>query len=351
MSWLVSAIGIVPLVLMSAATASAACPSNSEPYAETTQGHVRTIHCRCKTGYQQQGEMCVPADVTDRTRALPSTPPSPPSDEVNVPLLSKDPVAARLSEAQLKLVDARIVNLQKAIQLLSASNPEWEKSREALLEHWHEDLRHVGWEATNLVTLGLTEWLKAFTVTQLADMKSDALARLFKEPLAHLPAEEARLKRVLASSADPALTSAIVRYLAALHRVEAAREQNNAAEMIARARDAGEALRDEFEVVNNVRPKGRDIYEALYASSAVIGRFAMVFAKGAAAEAVAIGSAASSVVVGGRALTNVWEDHKILTALDQDTSRRIEKRHELMARLSDAKEERERLVWATERAR
>src|SRR5436309_3077768 len=40
--------------------AFAACPPNSEPYAETTQGNVRTVKCRCITGFVRRGDQCMP---------------------------------------------------------------------------------------------------------------------------------------------------------------------------------------------------------------------------------------------------------------------------------------------------
>ena len=48
------------LFLLDPGRALAACPSNSEPFAETTQENVRTVKCRCVAGFVRRGGQCVP---------------------------------------------------------------------------------------------------------------------------------------------------------------------------------------------------------------------------------------------------------------------------------------------------
>ena len=56
-----------------------------------------------------------------------------------VPNLANDPNAARLSAAQLRLVDGRITILKKSIALLNDSNPEWVREPNRVLDDMHED--------------------------------------------------------------------------------------------------------------------------------------------------------------------------------------------------------------------
>jgi hypothetical protein len=49
------------LLLGGMAPGFAACPPNSEPYAETGQGNTTTVHCRCSPGFVRRGDACLSA--------------------------------------------------------------------------------------------------------------------------------------------------------------------------------------------------------------------------------------------------------------------------------------------------
>jgi len=266
-----------------------------------------------------------------------------------VPNLADDPNAARLSAAQLRLVDGRITLLQKEIALLSESNPEWAIERERLLDDRHEDFKDLSWEGVNLLSLGFARWLDLTTASSMDAARVDALSQAFKEPMASLPAEEARVSRIMTASQDPKLKGAIQDYLNAIYRYREARDTRDVAAMFARAQDSIETLQAEYEVLKS-KPLRSAVANDLYASSAMVGRIAMIFTEEETAAVVAAGSAGASVLVGGRELVNLWAERSQLMALDQSASDRNRMKVELNGRLDNLQQQHDRLVWAVQHA-
>jgi hypothetical protein len=313
-----------------AAADDTSCPGNSHPIYEAAG----VLHCRCDDGYKKVGGACQPA-------------------QSDAPRIDADPNAGRLSRAQLQIVDGRIAALQKAVALLGEDNPEWGRERDRVLEDMHENVIGLSVEGVNLMSLGLTELAKAATQSQLAGAKADVMMKAFEGPMANLPAEEARLDRIMAATDDPALVNAIQDYTAALRRLREARYSADVAGMVARARDAAEALHSELEMVRRNPPPSGAAADGLYVSSAFLGRLGIVFlaaGEGPEAAAAGVGSAASSVLVGGRELVNLWEERGRLAALDENASARNRMRIELNERLADLQQQHDRLVWAAEHA-
>jgi ubiquinone biosynthesis protein UbiJ len=267
-----------------------------------------------------------------------------------VPDLANDPNAARLSATQLRLVDGRIANLQKAIALLGDSNPEWARERKRVLEAMHEDAVGITWEGVNILTIGLTQLGERIALSHLSDMHINALVKAFKEQLTNLPSEEGRLNRIMATTQDPSLTKAILEYTSTLHRLRDAQYSNDVAIMVRCTRDAAETLKSEFEVLK-LKPQPADINDGLYVSSAFVGAAAIIFvSEGPEAVAASVGSAMSSIAVGGRELVNLWQEWGRMAALGQNTSDRNRVRVQLIGRLNELQEQHDRLVWAVQRA-
>ena len=269
-----------------------------------------------------------------------------------VPDFSQDPNAARLSAAQLRVVNGRIAGLQEAITLLDNTNPEWARERDHMIESRREDWNGLSVELVNIVSLGLTEYWKRLAQSNVLSAHINALVKAFKKPLAQLPAEEARLNRILAETKDPTLASAILEYTSALHRLRDAKATKDLATMIARTRDAAEALHSEFEVMKlHPPPKSQDMADSLYMSSTTVGQLALVFvAEGSAGVAAAAGSVASSLAVGGREVVNLWQERSQLATLADNAAKRQNMKAELVGRLGDLQEQQERLVWAVQHA-
>lgn len=265
-----------------------------------------------------------------------------------VPNLAEDPNAARLSAAQLKTVDARIAFLRKEIELLGEANPEWAREREWVSDDMHEAAAGAAWEGVNLLSLGLAELTKILSKARFSALQTKALRESLQKPLRYLPEEEARLKGILETTKDPEVAKAISHYLDTLHRLGDAQRSKGAADMIARARDAADALSSHFELMKGKSPGAAD---ELYMSSAFMGSVAIVFiAEGPEAIAASAGSAGSSVLVGGRALMNYWEERRQMQRLDQNASDRNSLRMELMGRLNELQDRRDSLALAVQRA-
>ncbi len=265
--------------------------------------------------------------------------------------LARDPFAARLNATALKLVDARIANLEKGIRLLGSSNPEWNTEQRRVDDDIHERWIDLSKEGLNLVSLGLAKWAELATAKHLQNVKVDVLLRSLRDPLASLPADEAGLQRVLRSSIDPEMKSAILTHIAALHRLEQAQQNKDIALVVRRVRDMGDALAKEFDMMKGYPPGDSRVADALYSSSALIGNLALVFYEGSLAPVALVGSISSSVVVSGRILVSIREDYRRSAALAKDASLRESERHALLAKLDDLKQEQTRLAWATERSR
>src|SRR6266705_1500606 len=124
---------VFKLLTVSASGQTTGCPAHSHPKSENET----TVFCVCDEGYVKSSGACQPL-----------------IQNPVVPNLATDPNAALLSAAQLRLVDGRIANLQKAIALLGDSNPEWAHERNRVLEDMHEDVVELSWEGVNLVTIG-----------------------------------------------------------------------------------------------------------------------------------------------------------------------------------------------------
>lgn len=268
-----------------------------------------------------------------------------------VPNLAIDPNAARLDAAQLHLVDQRIANLKKAIALLGDSNPEWARERDHVLDDMHDTRLEISWETVNLMSLGFAEWAKRMAKTNVADAAKNVLLKSLKESLADLPSEEARLDQIMATTKDIRLTKAILEYKGALQRLRDAQHARHVVEIVARARDAADMLKSEFDLMKTGLNLGNKVADELYMSSAFVGGVAVLFvASPIEAAAATTGSVLSSVAVGGRAAVNLWKERAELAALNQDASRRNRLRVELTSRLQSLEQEHDRLVASIQRA-
>jgi hypothetical protein len=324
---------VLALPLPPRVAAAQQCPPLTHLDRVEQHGNVRTVHCKCNVGYQARNGRCEAV--------------APPQA---VPNLTRDPDAARLAVAQLDVVDRRIAGLQRAIMLLSDSNPEWGRERDRLLADTHEDTVGLYFETFNLVTIGIAKWTQIAAKMHVDEARMHALVAALEGPLARLPVEEERLKRVMATTNDPAVIKAILEYTAALHRLHGAETSKDVVEMAKRAYEACELLRSEMELMQ-MKLTADKAANALYVSSAMLGGMAVIFvADGPPALAALAGSAGSSLVLGGTEAWRLRQERRDLRALDRSASAREALRHELMQRVGALQEQRERL-WAEQRAR
>jgi hypothetical protein len=153
----------------------------------------------------------------------------------------------------------------------------------------------------------------------------------------------------MATTKDAEVTKAILNYTSALHRLRDAEYTRDVAEMVARTRDATEILAAQYEVMNK-KPPPRDAANDLYASSALLGQFAIIFVSGPVAPWAVGAGAGASILVGAGELVNLWKEHEELKALDQNASDRNRMRVELTGRLTNLQQQHEELIWAVQHA-
>lgn len=307
--------------------ANAQCPPNAHPDGEDAKHR----YCKCNAGFAAKDGVCVAV-----------------APKVTAPDLTKDPYAACLGAAQLRVVDGRIAGLTKSIALLSDSNPEWNRQRDRLLEDMHESRRGLSMEATNFVTLGMAEWAKHAARVRVSDLEK--VANALREPLAKLPAEADRVNSIMTTTMDGKLKNAMRNYASSAQRLAEARYGTKIVDASARTRDMADAMRTEFELIKE-HPQPQKIADRLYWSSAILGTIAIVFvAEGPAALAAAVGSAGASVLVGGREAVNLWKEYDELAALDQNASERNRMKMELQRRLADLQDQRGRILGVIQRS-
>ena len=115
----------------------------------------------CPDGYVQVGETAGGDGGCDIIihpvcQAVAAPKPAPkPAPAHPVPDLAKDPDAARMGAAQLKIDNDRITMLKKEIALLSDDNPEWAKERDIAMDDLRDDGIGITEEGFNLMVLGL----------------------------------------------------------------------------------------------------------------------------------------------------------------------------------------------------
>lgn len=289
------------------------------------QGNVIIIHPLC----QQISTLTQPAD----------TPAS----------LANDPEIAGMNQAQLELIDRRIAGIQRALPLLSGSNPEWGRERTRLQEAMREEKKGIAIESINVISLGLASWLKFAAEANVSAAETEAVSKALQEPMASLPMEQEQLQKILSTTSDPKLTQAILQYQDALQHLHQAEDAKQVVDAAARTRDAAEILHNTYELIEE-KPPAASTANVIYGASAFIGGVAIVFATAGAEAAATAASATASLAVGGREALNYWQELQQAQALNQQASSRNRMRTELNQRLADLEQERTRVTWALQHA-
>ena len=264
----------------------------------------------------------------------------------NVPRdLSHDPVAARLSKTQLDQVEARIGRLQNAIDFLSYNaNPEWEREWKNLADDVQKNARAQFQLGCDGLSAGLARTLEVSTVRNAKLAKKAVDLPIWDD----LRGEERELERLASSSAmlkGPA-GDGLRKTIAAMKRLEAARNAENTAEALSKVRDV---LSSGDEAATSIA-KDPTIANALYQGSAMIGVTASLFTSAAIKEATAPFDLTLKVGEAALLLKEAHEEDQQYASLSQHSYDRRQTQMELEKRMGELQEERTRLKWAVEKA-
>ena len=296
------------------------------------------------------------ADVkaANRIAAFPTSTPSPlplhPRKGEMIPRdLAHDPVAARLSQAQLDQVQARMARLQKAIDLLSyTANPKWEEAWNQLVD----DMRENAHEQTRVGLDGLTAGIaEAANLSSARDVKL-ATQAVDLPVWRNLAAEREQLEHLASSSVltQGSAGDGLRRTIAAMKRLESARNAQNTAEALSTARDAVFNTKEGYDQVKSIA-KDPTIANALYRGSAAVGITASAFASAAVKEVTAPIELTVKVGEAGLLLKQAHEEDEQFKTLSQGSYNRHQKQLELEKTMGELQEERSRLQWAVNKAR
>lgn len=247
---------------------------------------------------------------------------------------------------QLKAVDRRAANLEKAIEVLG--DPElFKKDREHIVEDLKDSAEGLTVELVNLASLGLARGAKEFTRLNVLAQKANA--GKFASQIGQIANEEARLEKVVTELKDVELVQRVLQYKGALNRVRIAEEGVKTAETIHHLHGAAEALLNNYEHMKE-HPPTRSTRDLLYGSSVVVGSVALIFVEGPAGAAAMAGSAAASVAIGGREAVNLWQEMGRLATVYQDAAAREQMKQELIARLGAVRQRQAELAVTIKRA-
>lgn len=330
---------LLSLLVSGAGGVSAAdfeCPAHAHGYTHQ-EGSNTVLECNCDAGYEPIGDNCVAVKQDDATRQ-------------SLPNLATDPDAARVNAARLSAVEARIANLKKGIALLAESNLEWQKERAHLVEDMDESYWIAIGEGARLASLGVAAAYGNITARNLSVEQAKTLRQMMEEPWARLPAERARLQGLL-RYADPDLAAKILTYIGALDRLDKLRGYEELSEPLHQLQHSYEVLADLMEYTKEHPPRNMNLSEGLFAASVFTFKFAGVLVTGPAAVGYAAGNALVSTTTLVLDANKYIEERQRFKKLAHEGSDRQRMRRDLMRRLTDAEQERDRLKWAVERAR
>jgi len=323
------------------------CPPNSSPVSEDDN----VVHCECNPGFENQDGVCVP--VKEPVKAEPYSPnviPMPkneigPTKWSNEPLenLAQDPTAAKLSELQLEAVEARIARLRKCIELLDyKSNPEWAREMAMLHDEMVKTNSEFLWTGLDLFSLGCVESAKLSEVQLSESIYQDSI---WKE----LQMQEQNLI-TQAKTASPAEAEALNRTVEAMKRLEDAREARNAPGMAAIIRESISQGKETYERSARVIKDPR-VADALYDASAVIGRTSIIFVKGVGGKVAPPAEMAESATHIGLLINQMHEEDQQFKEMSDRSYQRQQKKVELIQKVGELVEERERLKYAVQRSK
>lgn len=245
-------------------------------------------------------------------------------DATRVPDLAKDPALVEISRLRLEQIKGRLIRLQKAIDLLSGSNPSWAKQREILYREQIEATDELLWNGLDLMSAGMADLAKSASEAEF----KVASAVLQGQDFSLLRQQKEGLMRLQKSFPN---NKALGQWIDQLQRLQIAVWKKEDREVIAAFRDAFFYGREAYsEIKKDVRTKDEAL-KSLYKMTIDTAEFGMGFVEGVGAKAALPASAIFNLVEAGLRVKLVYEEEKQLSALTSQSADRNQKKRELMA--------------------
>jgi len=249
--------------------------------------------------------------------------------------ISKDPALAASSRQLLAQINDRLNRLQKAIDILGNSNPEWTKEWETLHQEQIKATDQLMENGLELLTLGLAEGAKGVTEAQLEKAREAFQGQDFSE----LMRQRDSLLKIRKTVGDlPALD----KWINELNRVEAAAGRRDTAEAIADMRELVIARKEAHEEMKKAGDSNDDM-EKLYHNSAALGGVAVALVGGVGAKVAMPVAAAFKLTEAGLSVKLICEENRQFDQLAAQSVDRSKKKLELMKTRDDLKDQAQRL--------
>jgi hypothetical protein len=241
--------------------------------------------------------------------------------------LAKDPELARITRVRLDQINSRIERLQKAIDILGDSNPEWAKEWQNLHKDQIESTHQLMWNSLDLLTIGLAEGYKYATEAQLNKAREVFQGQDFSE-LMHQKESLLRMRKMFVD------TPAFDNWINDLNGVEEAAGRNETANAIAKVRDS---ISTGVEVYHEAKTAAAsdDAMEQLYHGSTALGGVAVALVGGVGAKVALPAAAGFKLVEAGLTIKLIREEDQQFTALSTQAYERNQKKLELMKKKDD----------------
>jgi len=302
------------------------CGANATEIRRTENSARSEIECQCNQGFEAIGEKCVPIPKVEQHAV------------VN---LASNPRLAEIDLIELRLVEARMARLHKALDILQGrdqdASKEWKELHAEMVQQSHE----IDWQAFLFATAGLGEVLKLASVIHLQEAEAVQNETVWAE----LGVEKANLQKMLSSSHGHD-AEVLKEAIEACDQVERVHQTKDSVE---RGKQLWEVMVIEKETRQPTSPDRRTT-DALYSFSAFMGRTAMVFGKGIVEKSNTLASFSEPFAEANGVFLMMLQEERQMDELSNHTGDRQTKRRQIHEQLGTLEQRQQTLRWAIQRA-
>jgi hypothetical protein len=257
--------------------------------------------------------------------------------------LAKDPELVKESQLRLDQINARLRRIQKAIDILGDSNPEWAKEWNNLHKEQIEVTHGLMWNSLDLLTLGLAEGYKYASEGNLKKARE-----VFQgQELSELMRQKASLEEMRTALGN---TEAFDKWISDLNKVGEAANRADTAEAFARFRDL---IVDGAEVYRDGKKAGinSDAMDKLYHTSTIIGEMAVLLVKGVGTDVAAPAQTIAKGIEAGLRVKLIYEEEQQFNALSSQAVDRNHEKLELMTKKEELQNQASGLEMVIQRSK
>jgi hypothetical protein len=255
--------------------------------------------------------------------------------------LARDPALSKANQLLLDQLNGRLARLQKAIDLLGSTNPEWAKEFNRLYEEHVEACHEALLNSLELGTLGLAEGYKAATEAQLKSAQAAFGGQEW--------AELSRQRDSLINIQKGMNNAALAKWISELDGVEKAVQAHDTASAVARVRESIISGKEAYEGAKKAAASGDDM-RALYNASVALGAATVPFAEGLAGKVAPYAKAGFKTAELALNVKLIIEENRQFDDLSRQSVDRNVKRLELMRTVEQLREQKSAIEMTIQRS-